>query len=487
MRVGRLAAVAIAFVVALPACARDGDRSWESAERLWQRRDPDAFSRWRELDPSTQAGARAHEALRRADGEYRRGIALLADGDPHAREVLASAAKRAPLDPALYLPLARACHRRGLDERAAAMYEKFLAQSPPSPDAEAAHRELAALSEDIGMPFEPPPAAASSPAWSPWWPLSPLVAVFVLGAWIVARGRVRRTSLAMLASEHPELQPAIAFLVGCLRHEFFKHRIVAVGDAVSAVASGQLAATERRFLLMRLFGGEPLPVAWAGHVGSFMRVLGPRFDLVRIDPEFAEATRHIAVIAKAEAALARGDVDAARRVQEAQQRLAAFDAALARLAVRLQHTVVDGALLSELAADVKRELGSSGIELTVAPPTTAISVESYRFDLTLVVRNVLRNAVVAAAKGPRPARVAVDIDVTVEPTGDEILRLRVRDTNPDAVPAAAGLIEARGLALIRAALQRCDGSLSVEPGGDGFAKCVVVRLFCALHSATDAA
>ncbi|HEX3867636.1 MAG TPA: hypothetical protein VHV78_12825 [Gemmatimonadaceae bacterium] len=421
-----------------------------------------------------------------ADIEYRRGIALLANEDPHARQVLESAAKRAPLDPSLYLPLARAYRQRGLDERAAAMYEKFLAHAPSSPEAEAARHELAALNDDIGMPFEPS-LASSSPSWSPAWSVPPLVGFLALFGWAVVRRRPRRTSLATLASEHPELQPAIAFLVGCLRHEFFKHRILAVGDAIRSVATGNLADTERRFLLMRLFGGEPLAVAWAGHVGAFMRVLGPRFDLVRLDPDFGDASRDIFTIATSEAALSRGDAEAAGRVLVAQQRLAAFDTTLGRLAIRLQHTIVDSGLLAELSADVKRELGTLSVELIITPPTTAIAVESYRFDLALVIRNVLRNAVVAAAKGPKPARVAFDIDVAIEPTGDEVVRLRVRDTNPEAVPSPAELTEARGLALIRAALQRCDGSLSVEPAGDGFAKGVVIRLFCALHSATEAA
>jgi len=492
-RVGRLAALAVA-VVALAACARD--RAWQSAEALWQRRDPGAWAAWAKLDPATPDGARAHDALTRADAEYRRGIALLGDGDARARQVLEAAAKRAPLDPALYLPLARAYHRRGLDERAAAMYRKFLALAPPSAQINGARRELAALDDDVGLPFEPPPLLSSAPSASSQlpsplapalWAIPPAAALLALAGWMLARRRARRTSLALLASAHPELQPAIAFLVGCLRHEFFKHRIVAVGDAIRAIAAGELAESERRFLLMRLFGGEPLAVAWAGHVGAFMRVLGPRFDLVRFDPAFADANRDLALIGSARAALSRGDGEAAQRVLAAQQRLAALDAALGRLALGLQHTVVDGALLSELAADVQRELGAPAVELVVDAPASAIAVESYRFDLALVVRNVLRNAVVAAAKGPAPARVAVDVDVALEPTGDEVVRLRVRDTNPDAVPSPAELTEARGLALIRAALQRCDGSLSVEPAGDGFAKCVVVRLFRALHGATEAA
>ncbi|HEX6836060.1 MAG TPA: hypothetical protein VF334_05775, partial [Polyangia bacterium] len=136
---------------------------------------------------------------------------------------------------------------------------------------------------------------------------------------------------------------------------------------------------------------------------------------------------------------------------------------------------------------VERELGGASVAIAVTPPTRGVAVECYRFDLSLVLRNVLRNAAHAAAAGPAPARVALDVDRVLEPTGDEIARVRVRDTNPSAVPAPAQLNEARGLALVRAALQRCDGSMSVEPTGDGFAKSVVIRLFCAMHANEAAA
>jgi signal transduction histidine kinase len=477
-------AVALASGAALDGCARGGDRAWQKAAELWQRRDPAAFAAWRALDATTPDRARAHARLAEADGEYRRGIALLSDGDAGARTLLEAAAARAPLDPALYLSLARACHRRGLDERAAAMYQKFLAQAPAGAEAETARRELGALSDDIGASFEPPRAAP--PSW-PWWPLLPLGVAVVVGGWLLARSRGRRTSLAELASDHPELQPAIAFLVGCLRHELLKHRILAVGDAVRAVADGQLAKSERSFLVKRLYGGEPLAVAWAGHLGAFMRALGPRFDLLRRDPAFADASRAIDVIAGSEGELARGDSEAARRVLAEHKRLVGFDAALGQLSARLMHTIVDAAFLAQLADDVQRELGPARVRVELSAPAQPIAVESYRFDLALIIRNVLRNAVAAAANGPEPARVALDVEVALEPTGDEVVRVRVRDTNPSPLPAPAELIEARGLALIRAALQRCDGSLSVEPGGDGFAKGVVVRLFCALHAASTEA
>lgn len=466
-------------------CGARGDRAWRQADDLWQRRDPAAFAAWQKLDATSAPGRRAHAALRQSDAEYRRGIALLSDGDDAgARALLQRASERAPIDPALYLPLARACHRRGLDERAAAMYRKFLAALPAGADAEPARAELHALGDDIGAVFDAPRADAG---W-PFWPLPLGGAALALGivavAWLPRR---RRTSLAALAGEHPELQPAIAFLVGCLRHELIKHRILAVGDAVRAVAEGTLGESERRFLLARLYGGEPLAVAFAGHVGAFITSLGARFDLVRRDQAFIDAARAIDAIAGAEAGLSRGEPEAARRVLEAHGALCAFDAALGQLTARLSHTVIDAALLAGVVADVRRELGQVPVAIDVTPPARGVAVECYRFDLSLVLRNVVRNAVVAAAAGPAPARVAIAVDARLEPTGDEIARVHVCDSNPSALPAPAQMIEARGLALVRAALQRCDGSLAVEPGGDGFAKCVVVRLFCAMHAAEVAA
>jgi len=476
-------------VLVLCGCA-ERDRAWKRADELWQRRDPAAFTAWKSLNPSTNEGARAHAALARADDEYRRGIALLSGGDDaQARTLLAEASRRAPIDPALYLPLARACRARGLDGRAAAMYRKYLAQKGVSGagDVAAARRELGELGDDIGAPFEPPPEAPMPAVWV-WGPSLLAAAALVALALVIAPWRRRRrASLEALAADHPELQPAIAFLVGCLRHELLKHRIIAVGDAVRAVAEGKLDDKERRFLLTRLYGGEPLAVAWAGHLGAFMRALGPRIDLVRRDPAFAAAGRAIDAIAGAEAGLGRGDSDAAARVLEAHGRLRAFDAALGGFTTRLQHTVVDGALLDAMVGDVRRELGHAPVEIVMTAPAGGVAVECYHFDLTLVLRNVVRNAVAAAANGPEPGRVAIDVAVALEPTGDEIVRIRVRDTNPSPLPAPAQALEARGLTLVRAALARCDGSLSVEAGGDGFAKCVVVRLFRALSAAEVAA
>ena len=484
-QVGRLASALVSVAVLVLGCAPDGDRAWRHADELWQRRDPAAFAAWKALDPKGPSGARARQALALADGEYRRGIALLSAGDVvAARALLEEAARRAPIDPALYLPMARACQARGLEERAAAMYRKFLAQAPDGADAAAARRELVALGDDIGASFDPPRAGA---AW-PWWPVGAAGVVLLAAAVTLLRlRRWRSTSLATLAMENPELEPAIAFLVGCLRHELLKHRIIAIGDAVRAVADGRLEEAERRFLSRRLYGGEPLAVAWAGHLGAFMRALGPRFDLVRRDPQFKSADRAIATIASAEGGLARGDRETAGRVLEAHARLVELDAALGQLTARLQQVVIDEPFLRSLVDDVRREPARAAVEMEVLPPSQPVAVECYRFDLELVLRNVVRNAMAAAAGGPSPPRVSVSVALGLEPTGDEIVRVFVRDTNPSPLPPPSPLGEGRGLALVYAALQRCDGSLSIEPGGDGFAKCVVVRLFAALSPAVEEA
>ncbi|HEX6835397.1 MAG TPA: hypothetical protein VF334_02435, partial [Polyangia bacterium] len=141
-------AVCIATLLLACGCAAPSDRAWQQASERWRQRDPAAFAAWRGLDATTDAGRRAHEALAQSDAEYRRGIALLSDGDDaNARVLFERASARAPIDPALYLPLARACHRRGLDERAAALYQRLIAAAPAGADAEVARRELRALGD----------------------------------------------------------------------------------------------------------------------------------------------------------------------------------------------------------------------------------------------------------------------------------------------------------------------------------------------------
>ena len=86
-----------------------------------------------------------------------------------------------------------------------------------------------------------------------------------------------------------------------------------------------------------------------------------------------------------------------------------------------------------------------------------------------------------AFESPHPRRLAVDVLVDLEPTGEEVVRIRVRDSSTQPIEAEASTAAPtgveHGLGIVRTALLRYDGSLEIAPGGDGYAKAVVVRLF----------
>jgi signal transduction histidine kinase len=420
------------------------------------------------------------EQRHEADRHYRQGIELLAAGKlGAAREEIRRGTRLAPMDPALYLPLARACRDRGLSERAVEFYRKYLAASPD--DAQVA-MELAAVEADLDWTVDSPPAR---PLW-----LAALFVVFLAiaaGAWWGrAHAERRRLSLARLCADNPELQPAIAYLVGCLRHELFKHRILAAGDAVRALAAGQGAAGQREFLKARLYGGAPLPVAWAGHLASFIRALGPRFDLSRHDREWSAAARAVGELARLEVSLARGDREAPARMLSAWTELNEFDRRLSILLRGLTHTRVDAALLLEVAESVRVE-GLGECEISIGEVPSDLHVVVYRVDLELALRNLLRNAVRAAARAPAPARVRLDVQLDLEPTGEEAVRVRLRDTSPEPLPRDLGARRDRGLGIVAEVLDRYDGCLEVTPGDSEWQKSVSLRLFRALDEAVEEA
>jgi tetratricopeptide (TPR) repeat protein len=418
-------------------------------------------------------------AVRRdADRHYRKGIALLESGNlAAAREELHRGTALAPIDPALYLPLARACRDHGLSARAIEFYRKYLATAPRN--AAEVTIELAALDADLDVLVDAP---------SLWPFLLPLVGLAGLALLLLRAARVRRRRLSLdrLCDDNPELQPAIAYLIGCLRHELFKHRILAVGDAVRSLERGDQLTGQPEFLKTRLYGGLPLGVAWAGHLASFIRALGPRFDLSRHDPEWAAAGRAITELARLEVALLRGDRDAPARLERAWSALERFDR---RLGLRLRgmtHTLINAALLQEVVDAVRAE-GIGEVEISIGEIPPQVHVILYRVDLILLVKNLLRNAVRASARGPRPARVCLDVACALEATGEEAVRVRVRDTSPEPLPRELPARRDRGLGIISETLDRYDGSLEVSPGEGEFQKSVSLRLFRALDQYEAAA
>ncbi len=504
MRTVAIVSFASLSIACGPSTSRDEGARWREAERSWRDREPGAYDAWIAIDGSTPSGAAAHRRIREADVHYRHGIELLRDGEDGAGDALREGVAIAPMDPALYLPLARACRDADLEPRAAEYYLKFLAARPDDANAPVARRELAQLDPELAGIFEPaaapPPRESAEPGPSQW---ATAAVAAVLGAaltgltgLVVVAFRRRGVSLAKLAAEAPELHPAIAYLVSSLRHELLKHRIGAVRDAVAALERGGASAEQLAFLRTRLYGGEPLGVAWRGHVAAFERALGYRLDLRR-DRAFRRAARAVARIDALEPRIARSDRAAARPLADASNVLGELDRELALLVRGLVRTSIDSAFLSGVVDQVRAEYGPGRValdELRVdageehdAARDAAIEVEVFRVDLVLILKNIVRNAILAVGRTEPPRRVGVDARVELEPTGEEVVFIRVQDSSKEQL-STEDIYDRRfdrGLGLVTAALTRYDGAIEVERATEGFEKAVSVRLFCALGESGD--
>lgn len=482
--------------------AGSADERWRRAEAVWreQRELAAGYRLWVALEPQHPSGAQAQARLREADARYRRGIALIAADKPGAREELAAGKAIAPMDPALYLPLARACRDQEINIRASDYYKWFLRYFPAGAEARTARAELRRIEPDADSEPGPYPAPGEGESLRGWLragatalPLAGL-AVALLGGVAILSWR-RRRSLAQLAAASPELQPAISYLIGRLRHELLKHRIGAVADAIKALASGQSSAAQRLFLRERVFGGEPLLKAWEGHLRALARTLGPHAGVLRTDAGFHSADRTIRALVAQQEAFTLGQPAAIRRMQAAYARLRRFDDQLLALLTQLSRTVIDRSLLEEVLTSVGEEYAVSQVALApvlITPPDELVAVEVYRTDLMLVLKNLLRNAILAVGRSPEPRQVALDVELAMLPTGEEIVRLRVHDTSPE--PLTTEQIYQsldphdpriqHGLGLVTAALHLYNGAITVEPGRPGFRKAVVVQLFRALTAST---
>lgn len=473
---------------------------WARARARWHiEREPDAWADWRAIEPESPEGREARQLLGEAQPRYRAFIESVRGGEPDVWEQFERAARIAPMDPALYLPLARAFRSRYREEpdneqlkfRAIEYYRKFVLLNPRHPDAETALSELFELDPEGTARFELPAAEAQAeaavpraetPTWPLWVALAALVLAIAAVARLLWRVRVSLVPLDVLADRRPELHPAITYLVGSLRHELLKHRIGAVGDAVDALRRGGATEGQRAFLQNRLYGGEPLTEAWGGHLAAFERALGPELDLARRDPAFRRADRAIHTISALEQGVSRGDARAGAKLAAAHAELRALDRHLSGLVARLVRTPVDGALFREVVDEVRGEYAAGQVtldEVVIRGPSPAPMVEVFRVDLVLILKNVVRNAILAVGQDEAPRRIGLDVETAVEITGEEVVRVHVRDTSVQRFSTTdlyARKMD-RGLGLVTAALARYDGAILVEGGGQGFAKSVTLRFF----------
>lgn len=482
-------------------CGASSSDQWDQARALYGangNRNDRAWEAWNDIEPDSPEGLEARRRLVDAERLYRQGIDEVESGAVEAQVTLGQAVALAPIDPNLFLPLARAFRSRAAVEpdnpvlfiRAVEYYERYLALRFDAPEAEAARAELDAL--DPEGTFVTDPLAGAPPPLPPSDPLELTIAsvlagsAFVLAvlAMILLLFRRERAglTLAELASARPELHPAIAYLIGSLRHELLKHRIGAVASGVAELASGRASMPAQKFVTERLFGGEPLQEAWEGHLRAFERALGGELDVRRRDTAFTRAGAAIATLVRLEPRVARGDERAIAQLRAAHRELRAFDGALAKALARLTRTRVDEVLLRDVVGAVRREVAAGRVALdgiALEAPVPGPFVEVFRADLALILRNVVRNAILAVEHEEAPRRVRVEVKSEIEDTGEEQVLVRVLDTAPgrpdlDAV-RASGLD--RGLGLVTAALQRYHGALSVEDAEAPYKKAVVARFF----------
>ncbi|MCB9660700.1 MAG: hypothetical protein H6726_23850 [Sandaracinaceae bacterium] len=502
-RVRRSLWLALALHVSVAGCEPEvaAPDPWEVAQEAFAQNDPRAFEFWSDLPATHPASATARRRLATADTHYQEGIRrLAAEDDDAAYREIRRGLDDGPMDPGYYPIIARLHVGRGNDAEAARLFERYLRARPDARDADAVREELRSLSPGASILTEtplPPPSAVMEPARVSAVPTAAWVALGVLSGLLLALAgarlrtwlRHRGVSLARLVREQPELHPAIAYLVGSLRHELLKHRVGAAREVLHLLGAGEPTSEQRSFLESRLLGSAgslPLDQAFDAYLRAFERALGGRFD-VRSDRTFRAARDAIRVIVELTPALAaRHTPRRERRLQAAHAALSAFDASLKELVDGLIRTDVDRALFEQVVAEVRQEYAPSGVELDglVVEAEQPVAVEVFRVDLVLVLKNIFRNAVLAVGRGPAPRSVRLGVRVELEVTGEETVHIEVSDTSD--APLTLEMIRdrefGRGLGLVSAAVDRYGGAISIEPGRDGFVKSVVVSFPCAYNA-----
>ena len=461
--------------------ARD-EQAWRFAEKAYQEGDRSAYRAWAALDSRLPKGREAHNRLAVADRHYRHAIDLFRANQPGVREAMQEGLALGPIDPAHYLTLARLCAERGISVRAVDFYRKYLSQHPAPAEASAARRELASLAagED---PFpqllveEGRAIESLRPAAAPVWALGLLALPLAFGLFV--RLRNRRRGLRRLLTDRPEWHQTVAYHLGCLRHELLKHRVGPLGEPLRAIARGQASDEENEFLRDRLAQGAPIREAWRGQLHALERSMGIAWKLDASDPLFRPARVALEHLGRKRWPIRPAD---ARRLLAAHAALMAFDRQLSDLVAGLVRCSVDEALLREVVESTRSEWVSGKVpldELRIGPVPPGVEVDVFRTDLRIVLKNVVRNAIAAVASAPAPRRLALDVLVEPEPTGEECVVFRVRDSSPGGPHPgeSKGTDLEHGLGIVNTALRRYDGSLQVVSESDGYAKAVLVRFF----------
>jgi signal transduction histidine kinase len=171
---------------------------------------------------------------------------------------------------------------------------------------------------------------------------------------------------------------------------------------------------------------------------------------------------------------------------KAHQTLKRFDRYLSELQSRLVRTRVDEGLLRQVVDEIGGEYTLSRIRLEaldVDPVPSSVHVEVARNDLILILKNILRNAILAVSKKEQSRVVRMTVKVELEATGDESVHLLVADSADESLDQEKlrhhGV--ASGLGLVVTAVHRYGGTVAVRPAGGPFKKAVDIRFFRAFE------
>lgn len=145
-------------------------------------------------------------------------------------------------------------------------------------------------------------------------------------------------------------------------------------------------------------------------------------------------------------------------------------------------------LIQEQARRASAELGVEAATVDLPELPEPLQLKMLRSDFELVLRNLIRNGLRAAAEAGSP-RVAIEVATRLELTGEETVLLRIYDTEPTILSRDQlyGRELGRGLNLITTTLRRYDGAIACRKSRrDGYAKFMEVRLRRALAESDNA-
>lgn len=472
---------------------REAERLLDQAERLWRDNQPGAWLVWMSVPLDTVAGREARRRLEQAAEHYREALDLLQQGDDELALVEIDRGRSiAPIDPHLYLDLADILRNRGRRDLAVRYYGRYLVfinQAGETADPEVLQDIRIYISgdpaDDGRIVIEEPDEPEEESPWATALFIGAVLGLLVIFGVVVLLRRGR--TLTELVDESPDLHPRIAYAIGCLRHELLKHRLGALGEAVGALREGRgLSPEQRRYLREKLYGGESLSRLWRIYLETFDRLSGWRLNLKRRDREFRRAGQAVRALEGLQERFEVPDGGLADRLDGLRLQIARFDRYLKAVADRLCRSKVDGQLLREAVFSVQSEPRAAEVgldEIRFVEPPPDLYVEVFRTDLLIVLRNLVRNAILALGQqreGPRA--LGLEVELRTEPTGDESVLIKVMDTSPERVTTddIYGRRLDHGLGLVAAAVTRYDGSIFVESGAGTWKKAVVVRFFRAL-------